>query len=380
MAIFIVNYNGLSTLGNIFFKCLEQFTYVSEKYAIVDLWFVDNGSSDASVNEAKKQYGDTFNYISLSHNLGYGTACNIAYRYTKKLGLRYKYYVCSNNDIELNSEAFGKLLTWLAVLEEKYPQGFIASPILVNGYDNFVDYGGYFLDDAGNTWPLRLLILNVENVEKILRDPIEVSYADGAFLIAHRNAIEDVGLFNEYFILYYEDVEFSLRAWSKGYPSILIPTVLGKHYRSITTRKASMKALYLYLRNRAFTTIQYLGPASFLKMIMWYLFYIVRVFEFRNNKQLYNIVTKMMPGHITLESSIETLLESFKFVVRAFIDGISLHSTKGITYSSKKVGGKALLSVGFSEIISQKRAIATLQRELKTYIIERLTEFKALTK
>jgi len=380
MAIFIVNYNGLSMLKNIFFECLEQFVNVSKKYGVIDLWFIDNGSSDGSLNEVKKRYGEAFNYITLSRNLGYGAACNIAYRYTKKHGLSYKYYVCSNNDIELDSEAFGKLLALLTDLEKKYSQGFIATPILVNGYDSFVDFGGYFLDDAGNVWPLRLLLLNVESAKKILRNPIEVSYADGAFLIVHRNVIEDVGLFDEHFIVYYEDVELSLRAWSKGYPSVLIPIVLGKHYRSTTTRKTLMRSFYLNLRNRVSTTIQYLGSVSFLKMMMWYLFYIVRIFELRNNKQLYNIMAKMVPGHIALKSDTKTLLESLKFVTRAFIDGISLYSTKRIAYSSKKAYDRILLSIGFSEIISQKRAINTLQKELKTYIIERLNEPKSLTR
>jgi len=369
IAIFIINYNGLTLLGEIFFNCLEQFVNISKKYSSIDLWLVDNGSSDASVVEVKKLYGDSFKYITSSRNLGYGASCNIAYRYTKMLGLEYKYYICSNNDIIVDPDAFGKILATLVDLEKKYPSGFIATPLLQNGYDNFVDFGGYFLDSAGNAWPLRLLFLNIEKVEKILKGPIKVSYADGAFLIIHKNVIKDIGLFSNHFILYYEDVELSLRGWNKKYPSIFIPIILGKHYRSSTSKQLKMEVNYLSIRNKVYSVIHYLGLLSFLKYVLWQIFYPIRLIEIMSNKQLFDTITKISPHLTTLKFDKKSLVDISKYIVRAFFDGIKMAKDRE---KRMKIQNLPYLNLGFTDIVSQKRTIIKLRKQLKKYILSHL--------
>ncbi len=373
LALFIVNYNGFSLLGDLFFKCLDSFIAAAKGLGSVDIWFVDNGSRDSSVGEVRRRYGNRLGYIAISRNLGYGAACNIAYAYTKRLGLRYNYYVCSNNDIEVDRSSFGRLVRWLGILEDRHPRGFIASPILVNGYDGLVDFGGLFVDEAGSTWPLRLALLDAGKVGIVIREPLPVSFCDGAFHITHRNVIEDLGWFDPSLFLYYEDVELSLRAWSHGYPSLLIPVVLGKHYRMTTAGKARIRAAFFNSRNKVYYIARYMGRKSFLKLLLRNLSYPARILEIRSNPSLQNLMHTIVPGAVVYEPSNTTLLELSKYMAQAFLEGLALALRKrGRKKSRGGVKQSALLHMSFTDLLSQKRIIAKLQSQVKRRIVEAL--------
>lgn len=370
IAIFIVNHNGLSALDNVFFECLDSFVDMVREYENIDLWFVDSRSSDSSVEEVKKRYGNMLNYITLSYNLGYSGACDIAYIYTKKIGLDYEYYICSNNDIQIFKTKIDKVFYWLKVLEKKYPKGFIAAPLLLNAYDGYIDFGGYFVDETGGTWSLRLVLYNADKVEKVLSKPIQVNYCDGAFLIVHRNVIKNIDLFDPRFFLYYEDVELSLRAWSHGYPSVLVPVILGRHYRSIITRKINLLSSYLNLRNRVYSIISYMNSISLLKFILWYLLYPLRVYETRNNRYLRKIAQLVIPGTM-LHSSNGLTLSFFKYMTRAFLEGVTMALRNRKNYQ-KIVRRNILACIDFTDIFSFKKIILKLQKSVKQYLLNNI--------
>jgi len=263
LAVFIVNYNGASSLGELFLKALESFTAAISNLSGVDIWLVDNGSLDNSLEEARSRFSASLKYVRLSRNLGYGGACYLAYIYTLYLGLRYDYYVCSNNDIIVSSEGFKGLIKWLHRLSRVFGNGFIASPILGDGSGG-LDNGSYYVDSFGEVWPLTLISSSPEKLAGLLLNkPIPVSYADGAFMVFHWKAVEKT-FFDPRLFLYAEDVEASLRGWQHGVPSILIPVVLGNHYRSSTTRKVKPVSIYTSVRNRVYISYRYLGVKGFI--------------------------------------------------------------------------------------------------------------------
>jgi GT2 family glycosyltransferase len=323
----------------------------------------------------KSRYGNRFNYIQLSRNLGYGAACNIAYAHTRKLGLRYKYYVCSNNDIELYPGALTILLHQLEEAEKLYPRGFIATPILINGYDGFIDVGGAFIDDAGGTWSLRLALLNKEKAKKILKVPMPVDYADGAFLIVHWRVAESIGLFSPPLYLYYDDVELSLRARTHKYPSILIPVILGVHYRSLTTSTMRLTTIYLQVRNRVYITAHYLSSLSMIKLFLWYLSYSLRILE-TSTRGLRDLTSKMQLGHVAYSSPRSLVsLSLLRYVTRAFIDGLLM----AVRVHRHREGNaiKSAFHIRFIDMFNQKMLITRLQNQAKLYIIRQLqTRFK----
>jgi GT2 family glycosyltransferase len=60
------------------------------------------------------------------------------------------------------------------------------------------------------------------------KTPTEVDWVSGACMVARRKAIEDVGLMDPRFFLYWEDADWCRRMWQKGWKVIYhpIPTVV----------------------------------------------------------------------------------------------------------------------------------------------------------
>jgi glycosyltransferase involved in cell wall biosynthesis len=56
VSIVVVNYNGLSSLGSLLYKCLESL--LSTDYPDFEIIFVDNASNDNSIEYVKKSFSD----------------------------------------------------------------------------------------------------------------------------------------------------------------------------------------------------------------------------------------------------------------------------------------------------------------------------------
>jgi len=350
LAVFIINYNGASSLGDLFLKALESFTTATSGLIGVDIWLVDNGSLDNSLEEARSRFGASLKYVRLSRNLGYGGACYLAYIYTLYLGLRYDYYVCSNNDIIVSSKGFKELIEWLHRLSRVFGNGFIASPILGNGSDG-LDNGSYYIDSFGEVWPLTLISSSPEKLAGLLLNkPIPVSYADGAFMVFHWKAVENA-FFDPKLFLYSEDAEASLRGWQYGVPSLLVPVVLGDHYRNSTTRKVKPISIYTSVRNGVYVSYRYLGVRGFIGSL------VARFVIMMKNMVL--ITTR---GH-----GRERLLV-VKLITRGIIDSISLVMREGKRYKPLHA---PVITVPLVGIVLRRRAYI-IQDKLKKIFIHHI--------
>jgi GT2 family glycosyltransferase len=54
------------------------------------------------------------------------------------------------------------------------------------------------------------------------KEPLKLDWVSGACLLLRRSAVDDVGLLNERFFLYLEDMDLCLRLKKKGYASYLL--------------------------------------------------------------------------------------------------------------------------------------------------------------
>jgi len=203
----------------------------------------------------------------------------------------------------------------------------------------------------------------------MLKKPVPISYADGAFSIVHYKVLEDIGWFDPRFFLYYEDVEFSLRAWTKGYPSILIPVILGKHYRSITAKKASLRSFYLHVRNRVFTTVYYMGFHSFYRFLQWYILYPIRLLEIKNNKELQFLFDKIQPSIKDVMSTKIALLKNFTL---ATIEALRVARREIARRHYVSIVNTPIIHVGLTDLFSQKRVFSVVQNQVRKYLSKAL--------
>ena len=154
-----------------------------------------------------------------------------------------------NNDLTLASGNFEILLrTFISK-----PSAGIVSPILHHSLG--FDWGGKY-----SKWTGMVKHVNWENKPKTI---LSVTHVAGAAMLIPCEVIEKVGLFDERFFLYYEDLDFCLRVIEAGYTIHINPEVVGEHAVSagsnITSRtmhqwRSHLLFLFKYLPLKAYPT------------------------------------------------------------------------------------------------------------------------------
>jgi len=371
VGIFIINYNG-TKLGDLLFKCIDSVLKLEKNNIKVDIWFVDNGSSDGSLEVVQAKYGDNLKYIRIQKNLGYGGACNYAFMYTKNRGYLYNYIIFMNSDLILRKTIISELLNVIHKYNHTLQNNFIASVILINGFDKKIDYGGFFIDDVGGTWSLRLIIKDPEVIKKLREkmDFIEVPYVDGAFLFIPSSVFEQIGMFNSKLFLYYEDVELCLRAITKNVKPILFLLIGGVHFRSATT-SGSLISLYFHTRNKVYTIKKYLHrlpTLTVLKILFWYFMYPLRLLEIRllNNNQ--RKLTNIIIPHLT--SNIKYGIISY-VILKAIFKGVKMQSTGQycITFRTQ-ANNNLIIKLNAEHFLNEKKLLIYIQNKIREYIIK----------
>jgi len=249
IAVVILNYNGLKSLGNILFNCVESALRVN--YSALDVLFVDNGSSDGSIEAIEDRFRDSVLCVRLSRNYGYALGNVLGLRNAIKLtGKMYKYVVFMNNDfIITNTDVIKELKNFM----ESKPSIAITSGIMLTRNTRRVDNAGVFEDFT--LWEyLRCIELRPE--ECISLGFSYVSTVQGAFMMINLNILGYLRkwVFNPRFFLQYEETELCLNSWTYGYRVAVAPTICGIHIGSATTGKRSLLIRYLYHRNKFYIT------------------------------------------------------------------------------------------------------------------------------
>ena len=94
------------------------------------------------------------------------------------------------------------------------------------------------------------LIGHGERLSQVLASVHESDWACGAAMLVPRRALEAVGMFDESLFAYVEDLEWSLRARSRGYCITVVPDSRVWHSVSASTGgESSPTALYYDVRN-----------------------------------------------------------------------------------------------------------------------------------
>lgn len=173
-------------------------------------------------------------YIFNRKNLGYGSAHNIAIR--KSIEMKADYHLVVNSDIDFSSSIISELVDYMdanSVVGQLMPQ--IVNPqgemqylckLLPTPFDLF---GRRFLP---NKWTKK----SAERFELRCADysqPLNVPYLSGCFMLFRVEALQQVGLFDERFFLYPEDIDIT-RRMHKKYKTLYYPfaTVVHQHERA----------------------------------------------------------------------------------------------------------------------------------------------------
>jgi GT2 family glycosyltransferase len=193
--VIILNWNGWrDTLA-----CLDSLKRLDAPHRVL---VVDNGSTDESLARLGAVL-DPEELLATGHNLGFAGGVNAGVRHALAAGARRVWLL--NNDTVV---APGTLGAMLEVLGTNPRVGVVGSVLRYFHAPDRVQAWG-----AGSVrWWLGLPRHHTSR-----RGTRDFDYLIGASLLIRAEVFDDVGLFDERFFLYWEDVDFSLRARSAGW-------------------------------------------------------------------------------------------------------------------------------------------------------------------
>lgn len=209
----IVNYNRRDdTLA-----CLQS---LHEMESVPHIIIVDNGSTDGSV-AAFKSLPQPATLIEAGRNLGFGKGANLGIREALRRGSSYIWLL--NNDTLVAPDSLAHLLR---TLEEAPSVGGVASVILRMSDRTIEAYGGGSVNEwLGTTRPFAS--------PKTRR----LDYLACASALVRSDVFNEVGLFDEVFFAYYEDIDLSLRLRSAGWGIAVAPSSTIRHRGAATTNE-----------------------------------------------------------------------------------------------------------------------------------------------
>lgn len=233
VAIVVVSWNQRKRLADCL-EALDAQTYAERKVVVVD-----NGSTDGSGEMVTARF-PAARLIRSPSNLGFGAGNNLAIRATDA-----PYVATLNNDAL--ADPF-----WLEALMEPMHQdlslGSVASKMVLQHDPSTIDSCGIALDRAGIAWDLW-----GGYPESVANRPRPVFGPCAGAALYRRAMLDDVGLFDEDFFAYLEDVDLAWRARLRGWSCVLAPHALVQHAHAGTLGDASPLKRYLLARNKIWT-------------------------------------------------------------------------------------------------------------------------------
>lgn len=189
----------------------------------LELIVVDNGSTDESLAIAQSYQGRPgYTLIQNDTNTGFSHAVNQGIRVAKG-----EYVALFNNDAFAEPDWLENLIA----AAEQDGRIFAVSSLMIRHFEREL------ADDAGDYVTLLGFACKRGDGMKASRyqKPGRVFSACGGAALYRKSILDEIGLFDETFFAYYEDVDISWRANSLGYKNVYCPTARCYHICGATT-------------------------------------------------------------------------------------------------------------------------------------------------
>ncbi len=194
-------------------ECLASLARVAWKP--LSLIVVDNDSSDGTPDSIRRAYPDVHLIVNDS-NLGFSEGNNVGIRYATTLGA--DYVLVLNNDTTVAAGAVAEMVRTAEGLPDC---GAVCPTIYFADPPDLIWYAGATFDPNRSHSGRMTGYRELDNRQRVGIQ--RVSRAVGAAMLIPRRSLEKVGHFDERLFLYYEDVDWSLRANSVGLHVYLAP-------------------------------------------------------------------------------------------------------------------------------------------------------------
>lgn len=243
ISVVIVNYNVAFFLE----QCLNS---VAKAISLepAEVWMVDNNSVDGSVDMVRQKF-PWVKVIANKDNKGFSKANNQAMELSNC-----KYQLLLNPDTVIEEDTLKKVVDYM----DSHPD--------VGGLGvRMVDGKGVFLPESKRGLPTpAVAFYKIFGISRIFPkskrfgryhlgylsefETNEIEILSGAFMLMRKEALDKVGLLDEDFFMYGEDIDLSYRIIKGGYTNVYFPETRIIHYKGESTKKSSVNYVFVFYR------------------------------------------------------------------------------------------------------------------------------------
>lgn len=256
IAIILVNWNG----KNDTLECLVSLGKLKAPSSKLKVIVVDNGSTDDSVAVIRKKFPNV-EIIETGKNLGFTGGNNVGIRRALEHGADFVWLL--NNDTTADKNALKALIDAFAdrhvgiagskiyfaprreYHKERYDESEHGKVLWYAG--GLIDWENMYASHRG-----------VDEVDKGQYDKIEeTGFITGCSMMVKKDVFEKIGLLDEKFFAYLEDLDFCLRAKDIGYTLMYTPSSIVWHKNAGSSAVGSDTHQYYMTRNRLIIGMRY---------------------------------------------------------------------------------------------------------------------------
>jgi len=212
----------------------------------VEVFVVDNNSVDGSVGYLKREF-PWVNILANRENLGFAKANNLAIRASQS-----RYVLLLNPDTVIEADTLRKTVAYL----DAHPKSGALGVRMVNGE-------GHFLPESKRSLPTpAVAFYKIFGLAKLFPNSKrfgryhltfldehkthQVEVLSGAFMMLRQSVLDEIGLLDEDYFMYGEDVDLSYRILQAGYHNVYFADTRIIHYKGESTKKGSLNYVLVF--------------------------------------------------------------------------------------------------------------------------------------
>ena len=233
LSVVIVSYNVRDYLEN----CLQSVSRALEGIE-GEVFVVDNHSDDDSVETVRAQY-PWVRLIENQENMGFSRANNIAIREA-----RGEYVLLLNPDTIVEEATLREVLRFM----EEHPKAGGAGVMMHNADGSLAPESRRALPTP---WVSCLKMLGFTKRYYMSHlpwdQPSKIEVISGAFCFLRKKALDEVGLLDEDFFMYGEDIDLSYRLMKGGWENWYLPYPI-THFKGKSTQKSDYRYVHIFYK------------------------------------------------------------------------------------------------------------------------------------
>jgi len=312
LSVIIVNYNVKYYLE----QCLEAVRRASQGLQI-EVVVVDNLSTDGSIPYLRERFPEV-TFIENKENVGFARANNQAIRMSAG-----KYVLLLNPDTIVAEHTLSDFIRFM----DSHPEAGGAGAYMLRT-------DGTFAPESRRGLPTPFVAFcKMSGLAALLpqsrvfgryymrylneNEVNEIEIISGACMLLRREALDKVGLLDEDFFMYGEDIDLSYRILKGGYKNYFLPTRM-LHYKGESTEKSSFRYTYTFYQAMRLFFRKHYAHYSFLvslpiNVAIWvrsFMAYIGNQFKHRKRRQPEKLSSDMLViGSARMLAEVQRLVE-----------------------------------------------------------------------